>query len=104
MYSRRFLQVRFDWVITAEMARSYKPSLNNFRVAFEQIGVAPQKILHVAQSVYHDILPAQMLGLSTVWVNRRKGQSGFGATPAAAANPDVEVADLSSLVRLLKVS
>ena len=79
------LQTSFDWVITAQQARSYKPSLNNFNLAFDRIGVPKPKILHVAQSLFHDIAPANTLGLSTVWVNRRHHQAGFGATPPALA-------------------
>ncbi|MCI0440282.1 MAG: haloacid dehalogenase type II [Chloroflexi bacterium] len=91
------LGVEFDWVITAQQARSYKPSLNNFRLAFERMGLPRDKILHVAQSLFHDIAPARSLGLSTVWVNRRHDKPGFGATPPAQAQPDLEVPDLQTL-------
>jgi 2-haloacid dehalogenase len=96
-HSARRLEVPFDWVITAQQARSYKPSLNNFRVAFERIGAPPARILHVAQSLFHDIVPAKALGLATVWVNRRRGKPGFGATPPADVEPDLEVPDLEAL-------
>ncbi len=96
-FSARRLQVEFDWVITAQQAKSYKPSLNNFRVAFERIGLPKERVLHVAQSLYHDIAPAKSLGLSTVWVNRRHGKQGAGATPPAQAQPDLEVPDLRTL-------
>jgi len=91
------LQVRFDWVITAQQVKSYKPSLNNFQVAFDRIGVPQNRILHVAQSLFHDISPANALGLSSVWVNRRHKNEGSGATPVAHARPDLEVADLRTL-------
>ena len=100
-FSAQRLRVPFDWVITAQQVKSYKPSLNNFRVAFERIGVPPAKILHVAQSLYHDIAPARELGLSTIWVNRRHGKPGTGATPPAQAQPDLEVPDLASLARAI---
>lgn len=100
-YSGRRLQTKFDFVITAQQARSYKPSLNNFQVAFERIGQPPAKILHVAQSLFHDHVPAKALGLSTVWVNRRHDREGFGATPPAEAQPDLEVPDLQSLVTII---
>ena len=96
-FSKQRLQVPFDWIITAKQVQSYKPSLKNFRAAFARIGVPPQKILHVAQSLFHDIAPAQSLGLSTVWVNRRHHKPGFGATPPAHATPDLEVPDLRGL-------
>lgn len=94
------LEVPFDWVITAEQARAYKPSRRVFDLALRTIGVEARRILHVAQSLYHDVGPAQELGLATVWVNRRAGRPGSGATMPADARPDVEVEDLESLVRL----
>ncbi len=96
-YSAQRLRAPFDWVITAQQARSYKPALNNFRLALERIGLPKNKILHVAQSLFHDIAPAKALGWSTVWINRRHGQEGFGATPPAQAQPDLEVPDLQTL-------
>jgi 2-haloacid dehalogenase len=99
-FSAQHLQVSFDWVITAQQVRSYKPSLNNFNRAIERIGVPKDKILHVAQSLFHDIVPAKAVGLPTVWVNRRYDQEGFGATPAAQAQPDWQVPDLKTLAEL----
>ncbi len=96
--SAQRLETQFEWVITAQQAKSYKPSLDNFRLAFDRIGVPPHRILHVAQSLFHDIVPAKSLGLSTVWVNRRHEQVGSGATPPAPGQPDLEVPDLQSLV------
>ncbi len=96
------LEVPFDHVITAQQARSYKPSPNNFRIALDRIGQPVEKILHVAQSLYHDVVPAKSLGLSTVWVNRRQGKTGAGATVPASATPDLEVPDLKSLADLVK--
>ena len=96
-FSAQRLPVRFDWIITAQQARSYKPSLNNFQVAFQRMGLPTNKILHVAQSLFHDMVPAKALGLSTVWINRRHAQPGFGATPPAQAQPDLEVPDLQTL-------
>jgi 2-haloacid dehalogenase len=100
-HSTRRLQTTFDFVITAQQARSYKPSLNNFHLAFQRIGLPPAKILHVAQSLFHDHVPAKSLGLSTVWVNRRHDQPGSGATPTAEARPDLEVPDLQSLAQTI---
>jgi len=96
-HSAQRLQVRFDWIVTAQQAKSYKPSLNNFRLAFDRIGVPQNRILHVAQSLFHDIAPANSLGLSSVWVNRRHKKEGSGATPMAHARPDLEVPDLRTL-------
>ena len=103
--SQKHLEVEFDWVITAEQVGSYKPSLNNFRFAIERIG-NPDKILHVAQSLYHDIVPAKKLGINAVWVNRRKGKTGSGATPYVEVTqelkPDLEVANLKELCELIE--
>jgi 2-haloacid dehalogenase len=94
----KHLKVDFDWLITAEKVRSYKPSTRNFEIALETMGIPPEKLLHVAQSIYHDIVPAISMGISTVWVNRRQDQTGFGATMPASGKPDLEVPDLKTLV------
>ena len=78
----------FDWVVTAETARSYKPALAGFELAFTTIPVPQERILHVAQSLFHDHVPAKQLGLTTVWIDRRHDRPGAGATPPAQATPD----------------
>ncbi len=102
-FSQEKLGIRFHDVITAEQVGSYKPALRNFKVAIARVGVPKGRILHVAQSLFHDHQPAKELGLKTVWVNRRQGKSGPGATPPAEAKPDFEVPDLQSLVELTRV-
>lgn len=102
-FSQQRLGIRFDWVVTAEQAKSYKPSLSNFQTAFQRIGVPIHHIVHVAQSLYHDIAPANQIGLSCVWVNRRQGQRGNGATIQADAKPGTVVPDLHSLVKLINL-
>jgi 2-haloacid dehalogenase len=92
--------VRFAHVVTAGQCRSYKPSLNNFATALERIGVGTSKVLHVAQSLHHDVAPAHSIGIATVWVNRRKNKPGSGATKASNAVPDLEVPDLKSLAEM----
>ena len=67
------LEVRFDFVVTAEEVGAYKPSPLNFRQMLAQAGADPERVLHAAQSLYHDIAPAKELGLATVWVSRRSG-------------------------------
>lgn len=101
-HTAKRLRVRFDWVITAEQVGAYKPSTKNFIYAFDKIGIAPARILHVAQSLYHDHVPAKKLGLATVWVNRRKGLPGRGATPPAKAHPNLEAPDLKTLVEQIE--
>jgi 2-haloacid dehalogenase len=94
------LGVTFDWVITAEQLGSYKPATRNFELAFERIDVPRGRILHVAQSLFHDHVPAKALGMTTVWVNRRHDRPGSGATPPAEAQPDLIVPDLASFAEI----
>ena len=94
--SNRRLGVSFDWVVTAQQARGYKPRIANFELAFERIGLPRERILHVAQSLFHDHVPAKQLGLTTVWIDRRHGRPGSGATPPAAARPDAVFTDMAS--------
>ncbi len=101
--SSRRLGDPFSWVITAQQAQGYKPSHRNFEVALERIGVDRERVLHVAQSLYHDHVPAHELGLSTIWVNRRGDQPGSGASPAVGATPDLEVPNMALLARLAGV-
>lgn len=98
--SLKHLEMPFHAVFTAEEIGSYKPSLNNFRYLLEKLEVPKNEILHCAQSLFHDIRPANESGMQTVWVNRRKGKSGPGATPPAEATPDHEVANLHELSML----
>src|ERR1700685_866981 len=99
--TRPQLQVEFDDVITAEQAQAYKPSLRIFELAFRRLGTPRNRILHVGQSIFHDVVPAQKLSLTTVWVNRPSARAGIGAVKAANAKPDLEVSSLSALVDLL---
>ncbi len=99
-HSNRRLGVEFDWVVTAQQARGYKPNPANFVFAFERIDVPRERILHVAQSLFHDHVPAKALGMTTVWINRRQGRAGFGATPPAEAVPDLVVPDMRSFAAL----
>jgi 2-haloacid dehalogenase len=90
------LETTFEWVVTAQTAGSYKPDARNFEVAIERIGLPRERILHVAQSLYHDHVTARRLGLATVWIDRRQDRDGFGATPPAEATPDATFPDMAS--------
>jgi 2-haloacid dehalogenase len=92
------LEVKFDHIVTAQQARAYKPSLKIFELALNRIGVPARRLLHVGQSIYHDVLPAQSLGLATVWVNRPSARKGVGAVKATQGRPDLEVSSLADLV------
>src|SRR5215470_17071316 len=92
------LQVTFDAIITAQQVGSYKPAQQNFRVTLARLGVPQQQVLHVAQGLYHDHVPAKALGLTTVWVNRPSRLPGTGLALPVQVMPDLEVPDLQSLV------
>ena len=83
------LGVEFDAIITAEDVGAYKPRLNHFERLDEVIaerGVPRDRLLHVAQSLFHDHGPAKQVRLSSAWINRRQADAGWGATP----EPDAE--------------
>ena len=98
--SEERLGLKFDWVVTAEQTRRYKPNPRGFELMFERVGLPTSRIMHVAQSLYHDHVPAKRLGLSTVWVDRRGAAPGSGATPPAEATPDLAVPDMATLASL----
>jgi 2-haloacid dehalogenase len=98
--SQRKLGIDFDFVMTAQQARAYKPAPKIFQLAEERIGIARDQWLHVAQSIYHDIIPANSLGIATVWVNRPSARPGAGAVTAASGCPDLEVPNLAELASL----
>lgn len=98
--TRKHLGLDFTAVITAQQARTYKPSLNNFRLALQKLKIEPSALLHVGQSIYHDVIPAHSLGVRTVWVNRQSARPGVGAVKKANGMPDLEVPDLATLADL----
>jgi 2-haloalkanoic acid dehalogenase type II len=100
--SQSRLGVEFDRIFTAQDIGSYKPDLRNFRYMLDALasdGIASRQVLHVAQSLFHDHVPARQLGLATVWVDRRAGKPGAGATPPAQAQPDWKVTSLAELAQ-----
>jgi 2-haloacid dehalogenase len=77
------LGVTFDAIYTAQDIGSYKPDPRNFTWLIERLaedGFQKSDILHVAQSLYHDHAPANMIGLASAWIDRRHGATGWGAT------------------------
>jgi 2-haloacid dehalogenase len=94
------LGVKFDAVVTAQDVGSYKPSYRNFEALLakaREVGVGEGRLLHVAQSLFHDHVPAKELGLPTVWINRRHDQPGWGATPPASmVTPDWEFPSMAT--------
>ncbi|MBO0910788.1 MAG: haloacid dehalogenase type II [Acidobacteria bacterium] len=96
----RLLGVDFDYVITAAQAQAYKPSLEIFRLAEKRIAPGRDEWLHAGQSLYHDVVPAQSLGISTVWVNRPSAHPNAVAQGPFSARPDAEVRNLEALAAL----
>jgi 2-haloalkanoic acid dehalogenase type II len=84
MGSNARLEIEWDAIYTAQDVGCYKPRLRNFDYMFEHarrdLGVLPREILHVAQSLTHDMVPATSMGMTKVWINRRHNQEGLGAT------------------------
>ena len=97
--SNQLLEVEFDYIVTAQQLGSYKPDHRNFKKALEIFNIDPSEHLHVAQSIYHDIIPANQLGLNKAWVNRY----GEPERTDPAEFPDLEVPDLQSLVKILEM-
>lgn len=82
--SNQRLRGDFAAVITAEDVGAYKPAQNHFRAldaTLSRLGVDRRGLLHVAQSLFHDHVPAEREGLASVWINRRHDRPGWGATP-----------------------
>ncbi|HEY9375564.1 MAG TPA: haloacid dehalogenase type II [Jiangellaceae bacterium] len=82
--SNQRLHGDFAAVITAEDVGAYKPAENHFRAldtTLPELGVERTELLHVAQSLYHDHVPAKREGILSVWINRRHDRPGWGATP-----------------------
>ena len=89
--TNQLLGVTFDAIHTAQDIGSYKPDPANFRYLLDRLreqGTPREKVLHVAQSLFHDHVPAKALGLATAWIDRRHAAGGSGAT--APVSGDVQ--------------
>jgi len=82
--------VKFDFVVTAEDVQSYKPNHGHFKTVIER-HCAPENWLHVAQSLFHDGVPASELGVAFAWINR------YGGAKEIAMDPLITLPDLKSL-------
>jgi len=108
--TRGKLGIDLDCVVTAQLCKSYKPAEKHWRVMRALTSLPKEKVLHVAESRFHDIVPAKGMGYSTVWVNRRGGKSGGGASEgdreilAWEATADLEVPDVETLARLFQMT
>jgi len=94
--SNRKLGVEFDAIYTAEDIGSYKPAPENFDFLLEHLhndfDLQKSDILHTAQSLFHDHVPAKRYGLANAWIDRQRlSQSGnWGATAKVAEHPDID--------------
>ncbi len=97
------LGVDFDYVVTAEQTKSYKPRPKHWIEMRRRSRVPTERTLHAAQSLFHDIGPARALGYDTVWINRGGRTPGeeSGATPKSRTDPGLEALDLFSLAEML---
>ena len=85
--TRRHLGVDFEFVVTAQQVGAYKPAPAHWETARKRIGDA--RWLHVAQSYFHDIVPARRLGIASAWINRTR------QSPSGVERPDVEFRTLA---------
>src|SRR5579871_3218304 len=102
--SNRRLGVRFDAICTAQDIGSYKPDPRNFAYLVDTLaglGVLKRDILHTAQSLFHDHVPAQAVGLASAWIDRRSEQQGWGATapPEGIPRYDFRFVSLAAMVK-----
>jgi 2-haloacid dehalogenase len=96
------LGVTFDAIYTAEDIGSYKPDPRNFDYLLNHLaerGIKKAQILHTAESLHHDHIPARRVGLATCWIHRRAGKKGHGATrmPDTEVRPDFRFESLAAM-------
>ena len=91
LLSANMCTLHFDYVITAEDVGAYKPNVKVFEYAFERFG-NKNRVLHVAQSIFHDIEPANQLDLDAVWIDRTEGR--LGATKETSFTPKWQFSSL----------
>jgi 2-haloalkanoic acid dehalogenase type II len=98
------LAVEFDAIYTAQDVGSYKPNPANFTYMLDHLaehGVEQGAVLHTAQSLFHDHVPAKQAGLASAWIDRRHDQEGWGATmpPPEGASFDFRFASMADMVK-----
>jgi 2-haloacid dehalogenase len=105
--TQKELGIIFDAVVTAEEVGAYKPDAKMFLRAMEvakEFGAGRENILHVAQSLYHDHVPAKSFGLKTAWVRRPSKRGEFGATrdPGVDVKPDLVAYSMKEFVDVIE--
>jgi 2-haloacid dehalogenase len=99
--TQKKLPVPFAVIVTAQQVQSYKPSLKNFEETIKRSGRSKNEILHAGQSLYHDVAPANSLGIKNVWVNRPSIVPNSGAAKPGSAQPGLKVHSLAELAGLM---
>ncbi|MTD16073.1 haloacid dehalogenase type II [Nakamurella sp. YIM 132087] len=103
------LRGEFTAVITAQDVGGYKPGPAHFTAlagTLDDLGVARDELLHVAQSLYHDHVPAHREGLASVWINRRHDAPGWGATrePGDGVGYDLEFPTMAAFAAAVEAA
>lgn len=103
-HSNARLQVEFDAVYSAEDVGAYKPADANFdymKAHLADLGLEPHEVLHTAESLFHDHVPANRHGLANCWIHRRHAQDGYGATmtPEALPHTDFRFTSMADMVK-----
>jgi 2-haloalkanoic acid dehalogenase type II len=91
--SQATIGVPFDVTVVASEIGSYKPARKHWEEFSARTGADPARHVHVAQSMFHDIVVANELGLQSVWINRRGERHD--------AKPTRELSDLAALPEVL---
>ncbi len=99
------LEVEFDHIITAQDVGSYKPAPGHFERMLSDLAemdIGKDRILHTAQGLFHDHVPAKQIGLTTMWINRQAKSEGWRAAPTqnASVKPDFEVPSMAAMVEM----
>jgi 2-haloacid dehalogenase len=103
--SSAILGITFDLLVTAERVGAYKPDMPHFATALTDLGdegIPRGRILHVGQSLRADVVPANRLGLASVWVHRPGRVMGLSGAPDA--KPNLTVSSLAELVAAIAPS
>jgi 2-haloacid dehalogenase len=93
--SIRQIGAAFDETVVASQIGSYKPAHRHWEEFFARTGADRERHVHVAASLFHDIAPANELGLRSVWIDR------LGETPAPGQQPTRRLTDLEGLADVL---
>lgn len=88
--------LEIEGFVTAEEVGSYKPNRGHWLTFFRKTGAKKEEVLHVAQSVYHDIVPTQEMSIASAWVNR------YGEPLPPEAEPEFIVESMEGLAKLLE--